>query len=126
MTLKVGDIVVCHDYKPIDGKKGFVEEIITDPHTSWNKLRESGCYSIYGFEKAHFSTGDSHYYGDCIGNTLSSTGESMTVEALEKFKQNEPSNKGLALDMEIVKRNLSRTSGRNNPGRSTVLEELKK
>lgn len=117
--MKVGDIVICHDWKPIEGKKGFIEEILDDPYTSWNKLRETGCYSIYGLEKAHFSTADSYYFGDCIGNTLVPTGKSMTVEDLEKYKTLEPNNKGINRDIDIVIINLGRSSGRN-PERSGI------
>ena len=126
--MKVGDIVICHDYKSIEGKKGFIEEIIDDPNTSWNKLRETGCYSVYGLEKAHFSIGDSYYFGDCIGDTLEPTGKSMTLKDLEKYKTNESNNKGMSHDIDIVIKNLGRSSGRN-PERSNthrMITELSK
>jgi hypothetical protein len=115
--MKVGDIVICHGWKPTENKKGFIEEIVTDPHQSFNKLAYSGRYSVYGLEPVKFSSGKpSYYYGDFNGDTLEVTGDFMTKEDLEKYKLNEPDNLGIKHDMDIVIKNLGRTSGRNEGG----------
>jgi len=110
---KVGDIVICHNWSAAEGKKGFIEEIIIDPNTSWNQLQITGKFSIYGLEKAYFSTGNTFYYGDFIGDTLEETGKSMTVADLERYRSVEPNNKGMQKDIDNVIRNLGRIKGRN-------------
>jgi len=111
--LHVGDIVICHGHKSCEGKKGFVEEIVTDTDQNHVGRFYSGRFSIYGLEKIKSSIGNSLYYGDFLGEDLESTNNIMSIEDLQKYKTKEPDNKGLQSDIEIVIRNYGRTKGRN-------------
>lgn len=114
--MKVGDIVICHSWKPTENKKGFIEEIIGMPDPEFkdrNSRRSSGRFSVYGLEPAKFSSDTSYYYGDFIGEDLEPTGDKMTKEDLEKYKLNEPDNLGIKHDIDLVIKNLGRSSGRN-------------
>lgn len=124
----VGDMVICHGYEKCEGKKGFIEEIITDPQQRFGSGRfYSGKYSIYGLEAVKWFTGsDSHYYGDFLGENLEPTGDMMSTEDLEKFKQKEPNNKGLQKDIDIVIANLGRKSGRNDGRWRDIFTNLQK
>lgn len=113
-NFKVGDIVICHGRESIEGRKGFIEEVIVD---AGGRFKPFGKFSIYGLEYATFLSDESLYFGDFNGDDLEPTGESMTVETLEQYKKKEPHNKGLIKDIDIVKQNLGRTSGRNSPSR---------
>ena len=117
---KVGDVVICHSRTRSNDKKGFIEEIIDDPNTSWNRLRESGMYSIYGLTQEKFNKYDEphvgdYYFGDHLGSELEAAGESMTVEQLKEFRKKlvTPEGDGFAKDIDIVIKNLGRTEGRN-------------
>lgn len=105
---KVGDIVTYH------GRTGFVEEIIIDCKPD-NRIPvwRSGKFSIYSLDKDAYIKGDKFYIGDCMGETLEKTGETMTVERLDAYINLVPKNLGVKKDFEIVKNNLGRTSGRN-------------
>jgi len=113
MNFKVGDIVICHGWDPVEGKRGFIEEIIRDSFENRTGRFWLARYSVYGFTKSEFPSGGSFYYGDFVEDNLESTKEVMTVEKLENFKDMEPDNKGIRKDMDIVIKNLGRESGRN-------------
>ncbi len=113
MTLKVGDVVICHGWEPIENLKGFIEEIISDPEIEEYGRIWSGKYSVYGLEKGHFVTADKYYFGDFLGVHLDETGKSMSVEDLEKFAKNDPENKMLQQDIPIIIKNLGREMGKN-------------
>lgn len=113
MTFKVGDIVICHDWEPTEGKKGFIEEIVVDPNPR-GSFKKYGQFSVYGLEPATFVTSQPDlYYGDYIGENLKATGETMTKEKLIEWQKQEPNNKGIARDVQMVIANLGRESGRN-------------
>ncbi len=113
MTLKVGSIVICHGWTPIEGLKGFIEEIISDPEIQHTGMIWSGKYSVYGLEKGHFTTTDKYYFGLFLGVHLDETGQSMSVEDLEKFADIDPENKMLQQDIPIIIKNLGRELGKN-------------
>ena len=75
MTLKVGSIVICHGWDVVDGKKGFIEEIVSDPAIEHSGMIWTGRYSVYGLEKAQFSTMDKFYFGDFLGAELDETNQ---------------------------------------------------
>jgi len=81
--MKVGDIVICHGYKPTEKKLGFVEEIIFDGDPR-NKYRAGDArYSIYGLSEAQFQYAkSSFYFGDYLASDLESTGDVMTLEGI--------------------------------------------
>lgn len=114
MTLKVGDVVICHDWQPVENKKGFIEEIIVDP-TGKSNWKAEGQYSIYGLEEVEFTSGKSFYFGDFLGEHLDKTGETMSKLDLEKlkWKLNPEENKGFIHDIDKVVKNLGREKGRN-------------
>lgn len=111
--MQVGDIVICHGYKPTEKKLGFVEEIIYggDPR---NKYRAGDArYSIYGLTPANFQYSQSSlYFGDYLASDLETTGDTMTVDGILDYAGKTDS-KGIKHDMEIVLKNLGRSSGRN-------------
>ena len=115
-NLAVGDIVIIYDGTEKSGSKAFIEEIVRDPDERTGLLWQHGKYSLYGFlnEKLTYdTTTTSRYFGDYLGYTLEPTGTRMTVELLEEYAQIEPKNKGIRRDIEVVKKNLGRKSGRN-------------
>ena len=115
-NLKVGDLVVIRDGTEKNGSKGFIEEIVRDPDERSGLLWHHGKYSIYGFlnKKLTYDTFTTNrYFGDYLGYQLEPTGATMTVELLEEYAQIDPKNKGIRRDIEIVKKNLGRKSGRN-------------
>lgn len=116
MTLKVGDIVICHGWDATESKKGFIEEIIIDP-SGQPKWKAEGQFSVYGLEQANFSSGKSYYFGDYLGEDLEPTGESMSKLDLEKLKWtlNITEDKGFLHDIDKVVKNLGREKGRNEP-----------
>jgi len=117
-NLAVGDIVVCHGWNKTEGKLGFIEEIIVN---SGGKFKATGQFSVYGLEFATFQDSrPSRYFGDNLGYQLEPNGDKMTKERLEKYAKVEPNNKGIQKDIEIVIKNLGRTSGRNVPPRTEI------
>ena len=123
MTLKVGDIVICHGWDTVEGLKGFIEEIVSDPAIERSGMIWTGTYSIYGLEKGHFVSGDKYYFGDFLGANLEETNESMTVEDLVKIAKKDPENKMLQLDIPIIVKNLGREMGKNE-GSIDIWKEL--
>ena len=113
MTLKVGDIVICHGYEICEGKKGFVEEIVADPAMNKKGMIWTGRYSVYGLVPVEFSAGCRYYFGDFLGANLEETGMTMTVKDLKEFSANDTSDKMLQDDIPIILDNLGRESGRN-------------
>lgn len=111
-NLAVGDLVIIFDGGTHNGSKGFVEEIVRDPDERTGILWHHGKYSIYGFLDR--PTERHRYFGDHLGYQLEPTGGKMTVELLEEYAQVDSKNKGIKSDMEIVKKNLGRKSGRND------------
>ncbi len=124
--LKVGDVVICHGWKPTENKKGFIEEIIIDP-SGQPRWKAKGQYSVYGLEQAEFTSGKSYYFGDYLGEDLEPTGESMSKLDLEKLKWelDEKNDKGFLNDIDKVVKNLGRERGRNEPQES-MWSEVKK
>jgi len=110
-NLAVGDLVLILDGSDLMGSKGFVEEIVRDPDERTGLLWHHGKYSIYGFLTEPTET--NRYFGDHLGYQLEPTGAKMTVELLEEYAKTEPNNLGIRRDIEKVKANLGRTSGRN-------------
>ncbi len=112
----VGEIVYCRTvYERSKNKKGFVEEILKDPRPPYNKFH-SGRYSVYGLEQPNGeirSANDGWYFGDYVGAELETTGNFMSVSDLENYKTKFPNNKGVKKDIDIVIKNLKRSSGRN-------------
>jgi len=109
---RVGDIVICHGWEQIKGKKGFIEEIVSDPNPNDNKDLQSGHYSVYGLEK---DDNGELYFGDIFGNDLEHTGKSMTKDELIKYaEEHQDDNSWAYEDMSIVIANLGRMSGENS------------
>jgi len=125
LTLKVGSIVICHGLDIVEGLKGFIEEIVSDPVVEHSGLIWTGKYSIYGLEKGHFSTTDRYYFGDFLGADLEETDTSMSVQDLEKFAKTDPENKMLQQDIPIIIKNLGRDMGKNE-GRIDPMESVYK
>lgn len=113
MTLRVGDIVICHGYDVVEGMRGFVEEIVSDPALDKKGMIWTGRYSVYGLEAVEFSAGCRHYFGDFLGANLEETGVKMSVKDLEQFSTVDSTDKMLQQDIPIVINNLGRESGRN-------------
>lgn len=109
-NLKVGDIVIIYSEGDNFGKRAFVDEIVRDPDERTGLLWHHGKYSLYGLEEAPKKQ---PYYGDHLGYQLEATGEKMTKGDLREYAEREPDNKGIALDMMVVGRNLGRPNGRN-------------
>ncbi len=113
-NLSVGDLVTIYDDSELSGEKGFVEEIVRDPDERTGILWHHGKYSIYGFLTKNLQR--HRYFGDHLGYQLEPTGAKMTVELLEDYANTEPNNLGIRRDIERVKTNLGRSSGRNQNG----------
>jgi hypothetical protein len=116
---QVGDIVVIKSIRDNKLHRAFIEEIIRDPNYPQRSLWDKGKYSLYGLEQIAFrhdepSIGD-WYYGDHLEDELGATGESMTIERLQEYRKNLVSQKGdgFAKDIDVVIKNLGRSSGRN-------------
>ena len=110
-NIAVGDLVIIYGDSALSGAKGFVEEIVKDPDERTGILWHHGKYSIYGFLTKDMSR--HRYFGDHLGYQLEPTGAKMTVELLEEYAQTEANNLGIRRDIERVKINLGRKSGRN-------------
>ena len=118
MTLQVGDIVICHGYDIVEGLKGFVEEIVSDPAMDKKGMIWTGRYSVYGLEPVEFSAGCRYYFGDFLGANLEETGMKMSLKDLTQFSSNDTTDKMLQQDIPIVMNNLGRESGRNKGSKS--------
>jgi len=119
--LRVGDIVICHGWDVCEGMKGFIDCIVSDPKLQRNGIIWTGRYSVYGLEDGNFEKTHKHYFGDFLGANLDETGESMTVEDLEKLPMKDPENKMLEQDIQIIIKNLGREMGKNE-GRIEKME----
>ncbi len=113
MTLKVGSIVICHGWDEVEGKKGFIEEVISDPALGKTGLIWSGRYSIYGLEEVDFDSGAKYYFGSFLGADLEETNEAMSVKDLEQFLEQNTTDKLLQKDIPIIIQNLGRETGMN-------------
>ncbi len=125
MTLKVGSIVICHGWDLVEGKKGFIEEIVSNPSIRGSGAIWSGKYSVYGLEEGNFSGMDKFYFGDFLGVNLEETKQTMTVDDLKKLPMKDPENKMLEQDIQIIIKNLGREMGKNE-GRIDKLENYLK
>lgn len=113
MTLKVGSIIICHGWDEVEGKKGFIEEIISDPALGKTGIIWSGRYSIYGLEEVDFDSGAKYYFGSFLGADLEETNEAMSIKDLEQFLEQNVSDKMLHKDIPTIIKNLGRETGRN-------------
>ncbi len=113
-NLAVGDLVLILDGSDLMGAKGFVEEIVRDPDERTGILWHHGKYSIYGFLTKDMQR--HRYFGDHLGYQLEPTGAKMTMALLDEYAKTEPGNLGIIRDIERVKTNLGRKSGRNQNG----------
>ena len=116
MTLRVGDIVICHGWDVCEGMKGFIDCIVSDPKLQRSGIIWTGRYSVYGLEDGNFEKTHKYYFGDFLGARLEETGKSMTVEDLEKYKIQHFDDKMLEEDIPIVIKNLGREMGKNEGG----------
>jgi len=123
LTLKVGDIVICHGWDSCENMKGFIESIVSDAKLQRSGIIWTGRYSVYGLEDGHFSTASKNYFGDFLGANLEETGKSMTKEELEKYMADHATDKMLEEDIPIVIKNLGREKGRNE-GAVDIWKEL--
>lgn len=124
ITLKVGDIVICHGWDVCENMKGFIESIVSDPKLQRNGIIWTGRYSVYGLEDGNFEKSNKHYFGDFLGARLEETGKSMSVENLEKYKQVHTDDAMTQEDIPIIIKNLGREKGRNE-GAVDIWKELK-
>jgi len=125
MVLKVGDIVIVHGWDVCEVMKGFIESIVSDPKYHRNGIIWTGRYSIYGLEDGNFEKTHKHYFGDFLGARLDETGKSMTVDDLEKYKEQHSDDKMLEQEIPIIIKNLGREMGRNE-GETDMFKELEK
>jgi len=121
-VLKVGDIVVVHGWDLCEGKRGFIESIVSNPKLQRNGIIWTGRYSVYGLEDGNFESGNKYYFGNFLGARLDETGKSMTQEDLEKYQQDHPDDKILEEDIPVVIKNLGRELGRNEGAVDTFQE----
>jgi len=113
MTLKVGSIIICHGWDIVEGKKGFIEEIISDPTLGKTGIIWSGRYSVYGLDEVGFDSGAKYYYGSFLGADLEETNEAMSKHDLEQFLEQNMTDKMLHKDIPTIIQNLGRETGRN-------------
>lgn len=123
MTLKVGDIIICHNWDEVEGKKGFIEEIISDPKLHKSGKVWTGRFAVYGIEEADFDTINTLYFGDFFGADLEETGESMTEQDLKNYMNIDPEDKMMQQDIPIMIKNLGRELGKNE-GKTQPLEKI--
>jgi len=122
-TFRVGDIVTVKCNRDDKIHRAFIEEIIRDPYPqkregTWASYFGKGKYSLYGLDPVVFQIGSSNpsadwYFGDYIEDTITPTGESMSLKDLQEYKNKMVG--GFKKDIDKVIKNLGRNSGRNEP-----------
>jgi len=112
MSFKVGDIVLVKEYET----EAFVEEILLSVGEGiTTRQKQYGKYSLYAINPTReiHRQGD-WYIGDHLGDEIQSTGTTMTKNDLINYKfEHFQDLGGFADDMDIVIKNLGRSSGRN-------------
>lgn len=102
MELQVGDIVYCRGtYAKTKDRRGFIEEIVDQPLVN-ERLNRRGLYSIYGIDPPNGDNKLDVYFGDHSGNELEPTGQWMTPEMIEEYKNRHAHNNLIQADMNKV------------------------
>ena len=112
MTVKVGDVVIVNE----SNTKAFVEEIVLAVGEGVTvRQKQYGKYSLYAIEPTReIKTQGDWYIGDHLGDDISSTDEVMTKNDLMNYKNEHFQDLGgFAKDIDIIIKNLGRTSGKN-------------
>jgi len=112
MSFKVGEIVLVKEYET----EAFVEEIIFSVGQGVTvRQKQHGKYSLYAINPTREIRRQGDWYiGDHLGDEIQSTGLMMTKNDLMNYKNEHFQDMGgFAKDIDIVMKNLGRTSGKN-------------